>query len=55
MPFEISSHEKPRRHWTTTLGQASAHPAAFAVVLLYALGWIGAGFRTRFHRPLSAG
>jgi hypothetical protein len=37
MPSETTSHEKPRRHWTTTLGQAAAHPAAFAVVLLYAL------------------
>ena len=30
---------RERSHWTTTLGQASAHPAAFAVVLLYALAW----------------
>ena len=37
----MPSKTKPRdrRHWTTTLGQASAHPAAFAVVLLYALAW----------------
>jgi low affinity Fe/Cu permease len=40
MQSEITSHEKPSRHWTTTLGQASAHPAAFAVVLLYALAWL---------------
>ena len=38
MPSEITSRE--RRHWTTTLGQAAAHPAAFAVVLLYALAWL---------------
>jgi low affinity Fe/Cu permease len=38
MPPEIKSRQK--RHWTTTLGQASSHPAAFAVVLLYALAWI---------------
>jgi low affinity Fe/Cu permease len=38
MPPEITSRE--RRHWTTTLGQAAAHPAAFAVVLLYALAWL---------------
>jgi low affinity Fe/Cu permease len=41
MPSEIASREKPRRHWTTTLGQASAHPAAFAVVVLYAMAWFG--------------
>jgi low affinity Fe/Cu permease len=40
MQSEITSHEKPSKHWTTTLGQASAHPAAFAVVLLYALAWL---------------
>ena len=40
MQSEITSHEKPRRHWTTTLGQASAHPAAFAIVPLYALAWL---------------
>ncbi len=40
MQSEISSHEKPHGHWTTTLGQAAAHPAAFAVVLLYALAWL---------------
>jgi low affinity Fe/Cu permease len=39
MPLDIASREKPRRHWTTTLGQASAHPAAFAVVVIYALAW----------------
>jgi low affinity Fe/Cu permease len=38
MPSQIASREK--RHWTTTLGQAAAHPAAFAVVLLYALAWL---------------
>jgi len=31
---------QPRRHWTTSLGQASAHPAAFAVVLAYVLLWL---------------
>lgn len=29
-----------RKHWTTILGQAAAHPAAFAVVLIYALLWL---------------
>ena len=38
MSSETTSRE--RRHWTTTLGQAAAHPAAFAVVLLYALAWL---------------
>jgi low affinity Fe/Cu permease len=31
---------EPRRRWTTSLGQASAHPAAFAVVVSYALLWL---------------
>ena len=44
MPSEITSRE--RRHWTTTLGQAAAHPAAFAVVLLYALAWLAFDRRT---------
>jgi low affinity Fe/Cu permease len=35
-----------KSHWTTRLGQASAHPAAFAVVLIYALLWIGFERRT---------
>ena len=39
MSSQTTSHQKPRRHWTTALGQASAHPAAFAIVLLYALAW----------------
>jgi hypothetical protein len=30
----------PKKHWTTTIGQATGHPAAFGVVLLYALGWL---------------
>jgi len=29
----------PRKHWTTTLGAAAAHPAAFGVVVLYAVIW----------------
>jgi hypothetical protein len=35
-----------KSHWTTRLGQASAHPAAFAVVLIYALVWISFERRT---------
>jgi low affinity Fe/Cu permease len=30
----------PRRHWTTYIGQAAGHPAAFLVVILYALLWL---------------
>jgi low affinity Fe/Cu permease len=30
----------PRRHWTTHAGQAAGHPAAFLVVLAYALLWL---------------
>jgi low affinity Fe/Cu permease len=29
-----------KKHWTTSIGQAAAHPAAFGVVLLYALMWL---------------
>lgn len=29
-----------KKHWTTTLGQAAGHPAAFAIVLLYAAFWL---------------
>jgi low affinity Fe/Cu permease len=32
--------ESPRRHWTTHAGQAAGHPAAFLVVLIYALLWL---------------
>jgi low affinity Fe/Cu permease len=32
--------DTPKKHWTTHLGQAAAHPAAFAVVVGYALLWI---------------
>jgi low affinity Fe/Cu permease len=31
--------EVPKKHWTTTIGQAAGHPAAFAIVLIYALLW----------------
>ena len=33
--------EAHRKHWTTQVGQATAHPAAFAVVLAYTLLWLG--------------
>jgi low affinity Fe/Cu permease len=32
--------EPPNRHWTTHIGQAAGHPAAFLVVIVYALLWL---------------
>jgi low affinity Fe/Cu permease len=32
--------ESPERHWTTQFGQAAGHPAAFLVVVLYAMLWL---------------
>lgn len=29
-----------KQHWTTQIGQATSHPAAFAVVVLYAVLWL---------------
>ena len=29
-----------KRHWTTHVGQAAGHPAAFVVVIVYALFWL---------------
>jgi low affinity Fe/Cu permease len=29
-----------KTHWTTKIGQAAGHPAAFLVVLVYALLWL---------------
>jgi low affinity Fe/Cu permease len=29
-----------KSHWTTKIGQATGHPAAFAVVIVYAVLWI---------------
>lgn len=34
----------PKSHWTTKIGQAAGHPAAFGMVILYALAWV---FRDR--------
>jgi low affinity Fe/Cu permease len=31
--------DERKKHWTTAVGLATGHPAAFAVVLLYALLW----------------
>jgi low affinity Fe/Cu permease len=30
----------PNRRWTTNIGQAAGHPAAFLVVILYAVLWL---------------
>jgi low affinity Fe/Cu permease len=32
--------EPPKNHWTTDVGQAAGHPAAFLVVLVYAVLWL---------------
>jgi low affinity Fe/Cu permease len=32
--------EPVKKHWTTHVGQAAGHPAAFVVVLIYALLWL---------------
>jgi low affinity Fe/Cu permease len=29
-----------KSHWTTKIGQATGHPAAFAVVIVYAVLWV---------------
>jgi low affinity Fe/Cu permease len=31
--------EAVKRHWTTRIGQAAGHPAAFAVVIIYGALW----------------
>jgi low affinity Fe/Cu permease len=36
----LDDPDRDRPHWTTRLGQAAAHPAAFAVVVLYAIVWL---------------
>ena len=30
----------PKYHWTTDIGQAAGHPAAFLVVIVYAVLWL---------------
>jgi Low affinity iron permease len=32
--------EPRKRHWTTYVGQAAGHPAAFVVVIIYAVLWL---------------
>jgi low affinity Fe/Cu permease len=29
-----------KKHWTTAIGQAAGHPAAFAIVIAYAVLWL---------------
>jgi low affinity Fe/Cu permease len=29
-----------KKHWTTHLGQAAGHPAAFVIVIVYAVLWL---------------
>lgn len=29
-----------KKHWTTHIGQAAGHPAAFIIVMVYALLWL---------------
>lgn len=29
-----------KKHWTTVLGQAAGHPAAFGIVIFYAVLWL---------------
>jgi low affinity Fe/Cu permease len=38
--LEIRSMAARKSHWTTTIGQATGHPAAFLVVLLYTAAWL---------------
>jgi low affinity Fe/Cu permease len=35
-----SAMEPAKKHWTTNIGQAAGHPAAFLVVIVYALLWL---------------
>jgi low affinity Fe/Cu permease len=30
-----------KKHWTTHVGQAAGHPAAFVIVIVYAVLWLG--------------
>jgi low affinity Fe/Cu permease len=50
---QLSTPREPRQaqatathHWTTDVGQAAGHPAAFLVVLLYAVLWLTFSPRT---------
>jgi low affinity Fe/Cu permease len=41
----VDQNHLPRKHWTTTLGKATGHPTAFAVVIFYATVWLFFDFR----------
>src|ERR1700709_2447348 len=32
--------ETKKAHWTTSIGQATGHPAAFVVVVCYSVAWL---------------
>jgi len=36
----LDDPDRDRPHWTTWLGGAAAHPAAFGIVVVYALAWL---------------
>lgn len=38
--WSIGQRNLLKGHWTTSVGQAAGHPAAFIVVVLYASAWI---------------
>jgi low affinity Fe/Cu permease len=35
-----------KKHWTTHVGQAAGHPAAFVIVIVYAVLWLAFGRAT---------
>jgi low affinity Fe/Cu permease len=37
---DVARQGLPKKHWTTFAGQAAGHPAAFLVVIVYALLWL---------------
>jgi low affinity Fe/Cu permease len=37
---KIARRDVPKKHWTTTTGQAAGHPAAFVIVVIYAMAWL---------------
>jgi low affinity Fe/Cu permease len=36
----LPTEEPVKHHWTTRIGQAAGHPAAFVVVIVYAVLWL---------------
>jgi low affinity Fe/Cu permease len=41
MELMPAKHTKRKTGWTTKIGGVTAHPAAFGIVILYALVWLG--------------